>query len=352
MKQSDQRTAASPGPIAKAIFMLISILLSPISVLGYVTYVATLFLSKRTPGVSTTALGPLSARWTQHVMGVRKDEAAYRLMTSLLGPFPLGWYLVSVPTLLAHRLTGYVPAAFRYPFEGEVPAGYQASARQTFYDAVVERYLPAMSQFVILGAGFDTRAYRLPRQWGGRSFEVDAPKTQAVKRELLDKTGIDAAGVTFVSADFEKEDWLTKLIEAGFDRDTPALFILEGVIVYLDRQAVEDTFRKIASTAIGSTVAFDYFTTLPLESNGLYWRYGRSATKAAGEPMKFGIDSTPPTRERLAELLQSCGLTLIEQRTLGEESAVASQPAVGPEPAAGSQPQKRSWGGFAIAIVK
>ncbi len=58
-------------------------------------------------------------------------------------------------------------------------------------------------------------------------------------------------------------------------------------------------------------------------------------TKAAGEPLTFGVDSTPPSRERLAELLRSCGLALVEQRTLGAETE-----------------GKRAWGGFAIAVVE
>lgn len=334
MNTSDQRAASSNNPVGAAVFYLISILLSPVSALGYVVFVSYLFLAGRTPGVSTTAQGPLSARWFQHYFGVRKDEAAYRLLTALPKFSPLGWYLVAGPTLLAHHLTGYVPKAFRYPFEGEVPVQYQASARQTFFDDVVERYLVDIHQFVILGAGFDTRAYRLPKDMRVRSYEVDAPKTQAVKRELLKKIGIDSTRVTFVAADFEQEDWLTRLINADFDPNQPALFIWEGVTPYLDRKAVEDTLRKIAA-AKGSVVAFDYFTTVPLESNGLYWRYGRAAVKAAGEPMKFGIDSTPPSRERVAELLQSCGLSLGEQRTLGQETD-----------------GKRAWGGFAVALVK
>ena len=138
-----------------------------------------------------------------------------------------------------------------------------------------------------------------------------------------------------VAADLEKEDWLARLVDGGFDPDEPALFLWEGVIVYLDKEAVEATLRKIASTARGSVVAFDYFTTEPLESRALYWRYARAGTTAAGEPFKFGVDSTPPSRERLTELLQSCGLALVEQRTLGQETG-----------------SKRAWGGFAIAIVK
>jgi hypothetical protein len=60
-------------------------------------------------------------------------------------------------------------------------------------------------------------------------------------------------------------------------------------------------------------------------------------TKAAGEPLTFGVDSTPPSRERLAELLRSCGLSLGEQRTLGVERETEG---------------KRAWGGFATAIVE
>ena len=104
--------------------------------------------------------------------------------------------------------------------------------------------------------------------------------------------------------------------------------------MYLDQEAVEDALRKIASVAKRSVVAFDYFTTEALTSTALYWRFARAATKAAGEPLKFGVDSTPRSGDRLSELLRSCGLSLVEQRTLGQETA-----------------GQRAWGGFAIAAI-
>ena len=119
---------------------------------------------------------------------------------------------------------------------------------------------------------------------------------------------------TFVAADFEKDDWLACLSAAGFAPGERTLFLWEGVTMYLTREAVEDSLRKIASTAQGSVVAFDYFTTEALESRALYWRYGRAATKSTGETLKFGVDNTPPSRQRLAELLRSCGLSLADQR--------------------------------------
>jgi methyltransferase (TIGR00027 family) len=314
-------------------FYALSVVLFPITLVGFVIWVGKLLIGK-TPGVSTTAQGPLSARWTMHNFGVREDDAANRLLPLLPGVPWLGIRLASWPMLFAHAVTGFVPKTYRYPFEGDVAPQVEAAARVTFFDGVVDRFLPDVDQFVVLGAGFDTRPYRLPADTPVRSFEVETPSTLAVKREMLDKAGVEASKVAFVAADFETQDWLGKLVEAGFDTGRPALFLWEGVLIYLDREAVEDTLRKVSSCARGTRLAFDYYTTVSLESNDMYWRFARASTKSAGEPLKFGVDSTPPSREGLSELLRSCGLALLEQRTLGRETET-----------------ERAWGGFAIAVV-
>lgn len=319
---------------AAVAFYVLSIVLLPVSLLGYVIWVGKLLAAKPS-GVSTSAQAPLSARWAMHNFGVREDQAANRLLPILPSVPWLGMRLAFWPTVFAHRVTGFVPTTFRYPFEGEIPPQAEASARVTFFDGAVDRFLPGIDQLVILGAGFDTRPYRLPKDTPVRSFEVDAPKTQAVKRAMLDKAGILARKVAFVPADFEKDDWLARLVDAGFDVGRPALFLWEGVTMYLDREAIEAILNTVAHCAKDSLLAFDYFTTETLESNMLYWRYGRAAAKAVGEPMKFGVDSTPPSRERLSELLRSCGLALCEQQELGRETE-----------------KTRAWGGFAIAVVE
>jgi len=333
MSGIERKGLTKRGPLAAILFYSICILLFPVILVGYVLWIARIY-SGRKAGVSGTAQGPLSARWFQHQLGTRRDEAASRLMMVLPGVSPLAVHLVFGPMRIASRLSGFVPQAFRYPFQGVVSLQNQASARQSFYDATVDRYLGRVNQFVILGAGFDTRAFRLPVDSAVRSFEVENPKTLAVKRAVLEKAGIDTTRCTFVAADFEKQDWLNRLVDAGFDRAQPALFLWEGVTPYLDREAVVDTLRKVASTARGSVLAFDYFSTEILESRALYLRIVRKSLLAGGEPLKFGIDSNPPLRERVAELLQSCGLSLIEQHTLGQEAD-----------------GKRALGGFAIAIV-
>ena len=320
-------------PGSAVAFYTLCALMSPLLLAGYLVWVGTI-ITGGASGVSSTAQGPLTTRFTQHNLGIRPDAAADRLLRVLPGVPRVGLRLTAGPLLLAHRLTGYVPRAFSYPFEGAVPPRYEASARVGFFDAAVDRYLPEVDQFVILGAGFDTRAYRLPDDIPVRVFEVDSPPTQAVKRATLDRAGVPAGAVTFVPADFERQDWLACLAATGFDAGARTLFLWEGVTMYLTRAAVEDTLRKIASTAPGSVVAFDYFTTEALTSRALYWRFGRATTRAAGEALTFGVDSTPPSRDRVAELLASCGLSLAGQRTLGDDT-----------------PARRAWGGFATAMV-
>jgi methyltransferase (TIGR00027 family) len=151
---------------------------------------------------------------------------------------------------------------------------------------------------------------------------------------MLAKAGIDASRVTFVPADFEQEDWLEKLTAAGFDLEKPSIFTWESVTMYLDPEAVKSTLRKIVGMAPGTALAFDYFSAELLESRSLFMRYARVVIKLTGEPWKFGIDNTPPARDRVAEFLAPFGLSLEEQRNFGPETAQHGPPA-----------------GFAIAVV-
>src|SRR5689334_10951610 len=137
-----RRRMDSRRALAAARFYAINLALCPMTAVGYVLWVGALVLAQRDAGVSRTAQGPLTVRWTEHLLGTRRDVPAKRLMKALPGVPPGALALASGPLVLAHRLTGYVPAAFRYPFEGDVPPQYEASARVAFFDDAVERYLP------------------------------------------------------------------------------------------------------------------------------------------------------------------------------------------------------------------
>lgn len=320
--------------VAVVVFRTIQGILLPTAALGYVPFVVRLVRFSRRSGTSATVLASFYTRYMQHKLGTRSDEPCERLMMVLPNVSHLGLRLETAPTLVAHRATGYVPRIYRYPYEGVPPMRHQSAARTTFYDLALERHIAGIDQLVVLGAGFDTRSYRLPAETRVRCFEVDSPRTQAFKREMLNKAGLDMTRVTYVPADFQEEDWLEKLVDAGLKPDQPSFFLWESVTMYLDREAVESTLRKIAGTAAGGVVAFDYFSAETIEARSLFMRYARAVINATGEPWRFGIDNTPPVRERVAEFLGSCGLSLEEQRNFGPETD-----------------RKRAMAGFATAIV-
>lgn len=120
---------------------------------------------------------------------------------------------------------------------GRTPVQGSAGCPDDVFDQALQRHLADIDQLVILGAGLDTRAYRLPPGTRVRSFEVDTPWTQPFKREMLRKAGVNTIGVTYVSADFLHQDWLEKLLQAGFEPSRPSFFLWESVTMYLDRAA-------------------------------------------------------------------------------------------------------------------
>jgi methyltransferase (TIGR00027 family) len=111
-------------------------------------------------------------------------------------------------------------------------------ARTRFIDAQVMGAIGrGLTQIVILGAGYDDRALRF-RTAGVRFFEVDHPDTQADKRRRLDGLNTDTDAISLVPADFRVDDLTTALAAAGQRSDAPTLFLVEGLLVYLDEAAI------------------------------------------------------------------------------------------------------------------
>jgi len=155
--------------------------------------------------------------------------------------------------------------------------------------AAVER---GVRQYVVLGAGLDTSAYRHPAAPGQR-YEVDLPATQAWKRARLQEVGIAIPdALRFVPVDFETVSLAEGLARAGFDASQPAYFSWLGVTMYLDEAAVLETLRFIAGCAKGSSVLLEYVT--PLASLPLMMRIAMKHVAAQlaerGEPWKTFFD--------------------------------------------------------------
>jgi methyltransferase (TIGR00027 family) len=173
------------------------------------------------------------------------------------------------------------------------------------------------SQYVILGAGLDTFAYRNPYSESVlRVFEVDHPATQSWKQRLLAEAGIAIpSSVTYAPVDFEHQTLADGLAQAGIDSRKITFFSWLGVTPYLTRDAVMSTFAYIASTPAGGAVVFDY--AVPRSSLNLIGRLAFDAlarrVAAAGEPFQTFFDPL-----ELAAELQSMGFRHLEDLDASE----------------------------------
>jgi methyltransferase (TIGR00027 family) len=170
--------------------------------------------------------------------------------------------------------------------------------RTAFLDDHVARWVRSEhgGQVVALGAGFDTRAARFARP-GVRFFEVDHPATQKEKLARLSRIArypIDAA--TYVSCDFEREDFVEKLVAAGFDTSAPALVVWEGVSMYLEEQDIRRTLRRVASLEARSVLLFDHLAKrfVAGTTGGPGDHGAREFVDALGERFRFGTDDALP----------------------------------------------------------
>ena len=127
--------------------------------------------------------------------------------------------------------------------------------------AVRDAIAGGATQLIILGAGYDGRAWRMPELARVKVFEVDHPATQGDKRTHLAELPPAAGIVSFVSIDFERESLGAVLDRAGHDRSSPTCWIWEGVVMYLTRDAMRATLAGIADrSASGSTLIVNYHT--------------------------------------------------------------------------------------------
>lgn len=178
-------------------------------------------------------------------------------------------------------------------------------------DALRDALGKGLDQVVILGAGFDSRAYRIPGIEQTSVFEVDHPAPQAKKQARLKRMlGTLPSHVTFVPIDFDQQELEDAMAAAAFRTGARTFFIWEGVTQYITAEAVDATFRYVSrAAATGSEIVFTYIR------RGIVDGSARSAAdqklvsvlQRVGMPWVFGLDPT-----ELAQYLAERGLKLIK----------------------------------------
>lgn len=188
-------------------------------------------------------------------------------------------------------------------------------ARVKCFDDFVEKSIDGgIEQIVALGAGYDTRAYRIEGLKNVKVFEVDYPDTQRFKIEKLKEIfGSVPEHVAFVPVDFEKETFDQELFDKGYDKFLKTLFILEGLTMYIPQDAVAETLNFIVeNSGRGSIVIFNYIDESIVDGTSKLeiGKNLRDYTKENGAPLQFGIKE-----EEIEDFLTQFGFSRIQNIT-------------------------------------
>lgn len=224
-------------------------------------------------------------------MGVLADPLAHRMLTA--------------PMAAVVRAVGRWPAPFRA--RSVTLAGF--AARVLWFDAQVTTALDTgITQVAVIGAGYDSRAWRFRRD-GVRFFELDHEATQQDKVRRA-----PGPGPTYVESDLITQNAAKALLARGLDESRPALFVVEGLTMYLDEPVVRRLLRELArSTAAGSRLAVGFQPpgNTGTSRNRRQWLLQRLARAGSGETLRCLVD-----RPRALDLVQASGWDVTEAISL------------------------------------
>jgi methyltransferase (TIGR00027 family) len=235
---------------------------------------------------------------TASFAALRRAIAHKEFNNDRLGPDYMAEYFLDSPApflikfkttreMIKNRLDGFLPGLTEYVI-----------ARTAFFDNIfIEALIKKTPQIVLLGAGYDSRAYRFDKlNTATKIIELDSDATQNRKKECLQKAHIDIPNqVTFVPMDFNQDSLKDKLEKAGYDNQEETLFLWEGVSYYLQPVSVDATLEFVSHNSHNdSVIAFDYAVTISDENIDAYYGVREFAQTMqehhADEGLLFAID--------------------------------------------------------------
>ncbi|OBF15721.1 SAM-dependent methyltransferase [Mycobacterium sp. ACS4331] len=250
-----------------------------------------------------TALGPMVLAAVEH-----NEPAQHRLVDDDLAA---AFLPAALRALVTATRWSPLRSAFVKSSERSGPGLWASIAcRKRLIDERLSDPLHEFDTVVILGAGLDTRAYRIARHSGMPVFEVDQPINVERKAAVVTRAlGQVPDSVRLVPADFERDDLLETLRTHGYDPALRTFFVWEGVTQYLSPQAVRATLDGLRGAARGSQLIFTYIRQDFIDGTN---RYGAEAVhrRFCGDKPLWHSGFDP---ERLHEQLAEHGWTLVEQ---------------------------------------
>jgi methyltransferase (TIGR00027 family) len=217
-------------------------------------------------------------------------------------------------------------------FDRLAPGSYCFTIARTrhFDEALLAACRAGVEQVVLLGAGYDSRAFRFANElFGINVFEVDHPGTQARKRRILEAAqGKVPGNLRFVALDFTAGSLEKALADSGFDAGRRTLFLWEGVSYYLPLPAIASVLDLVARCAPGSSIMLDYAIKSFVDGDTSTYG-GREVAawlKKIGEPFLFGLDPgevAPFLADHKLRLISDVGPADLESRYLETRAGVS-----------------------------
>lgn len=262
--------------------------------------------------------------------GTAQGVAKQRLIESLAKPskriiydpyaenFVLGAGIIK---LMGHNFSVWLSKKF-------VPGFHEhLISRTRFIDDLIKKSISEqVEQYVILGAGYDSRAYNLKLPSGLKIFEVDQPEVQEIKISKLPDEIPNAENITYVSVDFNHQSLKNQLLNSGFDKSKSTIYTLEGVSQYITREALNSTLSELALLTPNSNATFfmSYVNRLLREDPKACFGMGYSKPEKAAKFITNGAAKVGEpwislySSKEIEDLLSQNSFTLIENKTLAD----------------------------------
>ncbi len=258
----------------------------------------------------------MAASFTAQTMALQRALETARPAESRLftDPLAIGFLTQPLRTVAAIARIPMIGQLVARAYDAALPGPRPSAVARTrlIDDTVADLVDAGIHQVVLLGAGFDGRAWRLESLRSATVIEIDRPQTQEVKEAAVRRAGLPCDHVVFVPVDFESMDLESSLQSVGFTED-PALFLWEGVTNYLTADAVDRTLAAIRALASpGSSLLFTFVHAGAIDGSVAFpeaARWSRSVTRV-GEPWTFGLRP-----DELTKFLAERGYDLIWQES-------------------------------------
>jgi methyltransferase (TIGR00027 family) len=234
--------------------------------------------------VGNTALGAAICRLIEQYQPKETRLFNDPLVKDLVGaPIRVLMQFASMRNLTMQQMDAITPGIY----------GVQIARTRFIDDAVQDALSRGIGQVVILGAGLDTRPYRLAGMERARVFEVDLPSVQEEKKKKLQKRfGHLPEHVTFLPIDFDTQSLEAVFTRTAFDPGSPSVFAWEGVTQYLSEEAVRRTLAFVGTSAPGSILVFTYVLKSLIERHAGIPGADKMMDRVAkqGYPWLFGLE--------------------------------------------------------------